>query len=697
MKNTALTFALTLLCLSYSRAATNQVESTPRAYQLETVIVQATRIQPLSTPMGQDELLNDLRSQNAAQAVQTVPGVAGACRSIDAPEISIRGLGWERVPTQLDFLPLYGSCPARMDPPATYLSPESIANMTIVKGLPSVTYGAGGTGGRVMVRTVANATQPAINGATANTSVTWDGGRDGYASRAGAKVGNGKVEIGASANVVDYDDYDSGSGQNVPAENRSHGAGVNIRFTPDADNGYFFSWNMHKVDHLDYPALPMDATDVTANTFTFGARHENIGSLLEDLEWQAGYSDSTHDMDNSDKPNRARMDAKANTKSKTYGARIASGWRFSQDTKWTIGVDAHHLKRDGTRTRDIKIAPPAPGTYRDPIWPDAHQTQVGLFAESSTELDNDSRLRLGLRADGIFSDIDRGGEPTPFDPTVRDGYAKYYGSSARDTDRNEALLSGNVLWEIPQGDSIEWFIGAGCVQRAASITELYYAYAPAPGGFQVGNPTLDPETKAEIDGGLDYYGDRLEIGGQVFASYIWDYILETHLETLPNGATVRGFENTDAILAGGELEGRWKLSNEWSVPFSMAYVRGRNTSDNRDLPLIPPLSGRVALRWDSAWKMRPWAEAAFRAATSQHEVDSQYPESETSAWQVVDLRAGFELPKGFGLEAGIENLFDQDYADHLARETLFPQGDLVAGEKVPMPGRFFYAGVKWAM
>ena len=682
-----------LLVLSARGNETNQTSSLgPRIYQLEEIVIRAPRIDSMAQPQNRDELLADVRNISAAHAAQNISGVGSSCRSVDAPEISIRGLGWERVPAQLDFLPLYGSCPARMDPPATYLSPESIANLTIVKGLPSVTYGSGGTGGRVMARSIADPTEPAQNGYGADAGFTWNGGREGYSSRAGGSIGNGKIEATIGANAVNYSDYESGGGKTVPGENRSHGASARLRFTPNADIGYFINWNLHRVDHLDYPALPMDATDVTSHTLTFGARHKNLGEMFQSLEWQVGYANSTHLMDNALKPNQPRMDASADTESETFGARLATGWRFSDDADWTFGLDGHHLNRDGTRTRVVKIAPPAPGIYYDPIWPDADQGQLGLFAERSRELSNNSRLRLGLRGDVVFSSIGRGDDASLFGQTVNEAYISNYGPDAADTDRNEFLFGGNVLWEVPQNESIDWFIGAGCVQRAASITERFYAYAPAPGGLQIGNPTLDPETKGELDGGVDFYGDHMEIGLHAYTAYVWDYILETAIA--PN---TRGFENTDALLVGGEIDGRWNISDAWSIPFSVAYVRGRNLSDNRDLPLIPPLNGRVSLRWDSSWKQDPWAEFVFRAATAQKDIDSEFPESETPGYGVCDLRAGLELPGGIGLEAGIENLFDKDYTDHLSRETPMAVGDLAAGEKVPMPGRYFYASINWTL
>jgi iron complex outermembrane receptor protein len=160
---------LTLLWIA--TAVPGQKEAEP-LYQLETVVVTAPRIPSLTTPLTQEEMLDDTRNLNAGQVIDEIPGISSACASIDTPEPVVRGLGWERVATQVDFLPIYGSCPARMDPPTVYLAPEAIDNLIVVKGLPSVTYGPGGTGGRVMARTVPHPAEPALDGAAAHASAT---------------------------------------------------------------------------------------------------------------------------------------------------------------------------------------------------------------------------------------------------------------------------------------------------------------------------------------------------------------------------------------------------------------------------------------------------------------------------------------------------------------------------------------------
>ena len=63
------------------------------------------------------EAVKQSASGELGDALSEVPGVSGVRRGACGAESVIRGQGWERVAVQVDGLPLYGACPARMDPP----------------------------------------------------------------------------------------------------------------------------------------------------------------------------------------------------------------------------------------------------------------------------------------------------------------------------------------------------------------------------------------------------------------------------------------------------------------------------------------------------------------------------------------------------------------------------------------------------
>ena len=80
----------------------------------------------------------------------------------------------------------------------------------------------------------------------------------------------------------------------------------------------------------------------------------------------------------------------------------------------------------------------------------------------------------------------------------------FYGPGAADYDRTETLGAANAVvewWFMPDAST---HLGVGIGTRAAGVTERYFAFAPAPGGFLIGNPTLDAEKKTEIEWGIDW-------------------------------------------------------------------------------------------------------------------------------------------------------------------------------------------------
>ncbi len=134
-------------------------------------------------------------------------------------------------------------------------------------------------------------------------------------------------------------------------------------------------------------------------------------------------------------------------------------------------------------------------TSKDRLWPDVSQSDIGGFAETEARLAETLELRVGGRVDLVLSDADAADAQSLQGKTVREQYVNFYGPDAADVKDDEVLGSGNIVLSWQALDWLETHIGSGVTSRAASVTERYFAFAPTPGGFQVGNPTLDPEKK----------------------------------------------------------------------------------------------------------------------------------------------------------------------------------------------------------
>jgi iron complex outermembrane receptor protein len=343
-------------------------------------------------------------------------------------------------------------------------------------------------------------------------------------------------------------------------------------------------------------------------------------------------------------------------------------------------------------------------TFRDPIWPDLTQDQAGLFAELESPLANIHRVRFGLRVDQVSSSADNadalivpGAAIAPL--PVRQAWQDYGGSSTTDDSRDDTLVSGNFVYQMQMAKTWTADLGLSRMEALPNLTQLYRAFSPGLGGYDIGNPSLEPETKHQIELRLDGSAGNHALGFALHASRVDDYAQPVTLARLDvdgDGKPDRllGTRNVTAEFWGAESSARLLLAPEWSLPLRAAWVRGRNADNGDDLAEIPPLETAAALRWEREAATKPWGEFGLRHAHKQTRIDSDFGEDATPTFAVFHLRAGFQPLPGFSLEAGIENFFDRNYHEHLTREAVLPAGDLSAGDEIPASGRSFNLQVK---
>ena len=301
-------------------------------------------------------------------------------------------------------------------------------------------------------------------------------------------------------------------------------------------------------------------------------------------------------------------------------------------------------------------------------------------------------LSLQGRLDGVDSRARAADEPSLGGRTVREQYVRFYGPGAAETDRTETLGLVGFTLDGQFAPHRLWYLRAGLSSRAAGVTERYYAFGPAPGGFQIGNPTLAAEKKWEGEAGITLTGDKLAVALSGFYARVGDYILPTTIAVMDvNGDglddTVKGFENIDATLGGGELGLEYRPADSIVLPLTLSYVRGRNITSGRDLPEIPPLSGTAEVRFRAHTDTQTWLHGGAYFAADQDKIDPAFPENRTGGFTVWRLGLESEPFGGLKLRLMVDNLFDRLYHDHLTREAMLPVGGLTTGQEIPAPGR----------
>ncbi len=159
-------------------------------------------------------------------------------------------------------------------------------------------------------------------------------------------------------------------------------------------------------------------------------------------------------------------------------------------------------------------------------------------------------------------------------------------------------------------------------------------------------------------------------------------------------ASARSYDNVSARLYGGELTYGWSIGSRWAISGGASYVRGSKEAApqlnifNTNLPEIPPLRGRTAIRYGR----RTWfSEVEGIAARPQRRVDTDLLETPTAGFAVANIKFGIHLRR-FTVTAGIDNLFDHYYLEHLS----YQRDPFRNGARVTEPGRSVFVNVGYS-
>jgi len=672
------------------------VASTVSAQSLETHDLKPLQVNNRALP--ESSLTSGLplakQQEELSKSLTTLPGVSMRRQGAQAGEPVLRGLGWERVTTQYNGLCLYGACPSRMDPPISLFTAASLQSIIVELGPASVIHGPLSTGGRILLSDELNFAPPgekSYSGSALGSLGSNGKTREGMITTGGANERQAwQVHLGTDKT----EDYFSGDGTRVSANSESEEASAQFK-TKLGDEWILDLTTRWIYDQdVEYISLPMDSRYAKTNIYISNLKWLPESGNLKELRFRAGLGTVDHLMDNRDKANRKMVEASTPSTSDSYNASILTRWGL-QGGELRSGIDASQLDRDALRTRKMT----AMGmSFKDPIWPDITSEQAGIFGEWEGSVSDSLRLRAGARVDQVRSDAGKADAVIVPGPgfgktTVNEAWQTVGGSTHDDPEQEDTLLSANLV--LSQNLSENWIgqIGLGRTEAVPNLTQRYLSFGPAPGGYGVGTPSLEPETKYEIELRVEGQRGPHQIGLATFASRINDYLLPTTLTMADvNGDgrvdRIKGTVNQNAEMWGLEASARMDLPQGFSAPLSVSWVRGQ-TTEGDDLPEIPPLELRTALRWAGTQEQRPYAELGMRFAYKQENIDPTFGEDETPSFAVLHLRGGYELRPGWMLEAGIENLLDRNYHEHLTREAILPIGDLAAGDEVPSPGRSF--------
>ena len=183
----------------------------------------------------------------------------------------IRGQAQTRLNILLDGAYIHGGCPNRMDPPASWAALETYENVTVLKGVQSLIYGAGGSGGTVLFErdTRDLAEEKGIHG---RISAMGSDNAIKHDVLADVVAANNKGYIRGIGEVKKAQNYEDGDGREVRSSYDHEQAGIIVGLTPTEDRLFEMSYEKNSFSDALYPGAGMDSP--TEDGDIFRLRHK---------------------------------------------------------------------------------------------------------------------------------------------------------------------------------------------------------------------------------------------------------------------------------------------------------------------------------------------------------------------------------------------------------------------------------------
>jgi len=282
-----------------------------------------------------------------------------------------------------------------------------------------------------------------------------------------------------------------------------------------------------------------------------------------------------------------------------------------------------------------------------------------------------------------------------------------------DRSKNDHLFDASAILRYAVSSKLEIEFGVARKTRAPSYQERFlWIPLQSTGGLAdnrvyVGDTSLKPEKSYQVELGANLQSHGAYFAPRAFYRYINDYIqglpttdvltVMVANNTQPGGPGPLQFSNIDAHLWGVDVEAGLKFTDYLRLDGILSYVRGQRTNGNDNLYRVAPVNGRLSLTYQrSNWL----ASLTYVGAVRQDKVAAFNGEQETSGYSIMNVYTQYrptfnKAVKGLTIGAGVDNIIDTKYVDHLNGINRVSSAHLTPGQRVPNPGRNIYVTMRY--
>ncbi|NQZ52715.1 MAG: TonB-dependent receptor [Piscirickettsiaceae bacterium] len=601
-----------------------------------------------------------------------------------------RGLFGDRVNVLVDGIKINSAGPNAMDTPLSYIPVSRLQDIALYRGIAPVRSGMETMGGTI----IASSKKAAFTYSDemefhGNANAGYGENGDKHNASLLASIANNTHRFHIASSIErGNDNLEFDGGDILPSQHERDTFGTGYAFQNGAQY-LTLQAEHHDTGKTGTPALPMDIIYATGEHYSglFKNAFDNGGEISAKFSYQ----DADHKMANYilRTPPANQRHAISDVQSHGFGlAYSISGW--------TVGFDADQANHNAN------IYDPNNAAFLVQNFNNVERDRYSVFGEKEFTL-NEWKFETGLRYTRVEMDAGTVNSTMMMPPavTLRDNF----NNANREQDEHLVDLVFNASYAL--STQLDIIVGLARKERAPSYQERYL-WLPlestaglADGNNYIGNIGLDSEVAYQTEVGFDWHTPRTGFSPHIFYHHINDYIQGTPSTNMaanmlsammaPTKPVPLQFNNVDAKLYG--IDANWfvALSNQWQLDGTISYVRGkrRDTSDN--LYRLAPLTARTMLSYNQTkWTIGLEAQTV----ASQHKISAENHEQKTSGYTLFNFSGSFQPTQNVTLIAGVNNLFNRDYENHLGGyNRISDNPDIAQGDRLPGLGRSAYLGV----
>lgn len=655
-----------LSILFLSGVSFTQQSDSIKTFQLQEVIV-----------IGNDRQSDDLMDFYKVNTPSTTEEILSRSQSVNmirrgnyGLEPTIRGFSAGQINLTIDGMHIQCACTDKMDPITIYVEPQnlySIDVMTFSNGLPF-----GSTVGGSVNFQFAN---PIYNQTSMNSSVGYQSAANAYNGNFTFNTGNDKLALRLNGVYRKSNNYRAGNGEIIPFSyykktNFSLNANYSLSENEEIKSAVLFDdgWN------IGYPALPMDVGYAKARIYSLSFSSLNTSDAILSIDGKIYANSITHFMDDTKRPS-VPMHMDMPGWSNTYGGYVEGQLDFASDHITKLKAEVY---RTDVRA-EMTMYPPEGEPMFMLTLPDTRRWFTSLFVKDDWNFAESYFLSASARIEYINSLV-----------TSEFGRQQLsvFGFDTEQP-KNILLLNGALNFTKQINDKFDVSAILGYTERAPSFNEAYgfYLFNSFDGYDYIGNPELNVEQSLNTEIVFQYYSDLFDLKAAGFYNQINNYmigIVDKSLSAMTIEANgVKVYNNINyAIISGTELSLFIRPVDNLKSLTTLKYQIGKD-NNSEPLALISPLKILTSLTYQIK-KLGLQGEIEY--AAPQNNVRASVGEQKTASYLLLHLRLSYNLPfndLSLLVNAGVENLFDANYRDHLDYGS------------IPRPGRNIYASISF--